>query len=305
MPVGPFVPNTTILSADVNDDLDDIALALTGSVAANGETPMTGAIQAFAGTLALPGITWTTDFNTGRYHPSADAMTDVVGGVAVAEFSATGVNFPLGASTGGVAIMPPGVMLPYGGAAAPTGWLLCFGQSVLRADFPALFTAIGTAYGAADGTHFNIPDLRGRVPAGKDDMGGSAASRLTNATMTPNGITLAAVGGAQIITLAQANLPNVSLDTQLTSGAVAVTDSRTFSGSKASSTAGVAGASDAILQSSGSNATLTGISVSPSGSISGTVSNLNGFTSTLSGGVGQTATDKMQPSIITNYIIKT
>lgn len=76
-----------------------------------------------------------------------------------------------------------GVVLPYAGASSPSGWLLCFGQSLLRSDYPELFTSIGTTYGAADGTHFNVPDLRGRVPACKDDMGGSAASRL-NTTLT-------------------------------------------------------------------------------------------------------------------------
>lgn len=46
------------------------------------------------------------------------------------------------------------------------GWLYCNGQSVLRATFPALFNAIGTRYGAADGTHFNVPDMRGRFARG-------------------------------------------------------------------------------------------------------------------------------------------
>lgn len=76
-----------------------------------------------------------------------------------------------------------GVVLPYAGASAPSGWLLCFGQSLLRSDYPELFANIGTTYGSADGTHFNVPDLRGRLPACKDDMGGSAAGRL-NITLT-------------------------------------------------------------------------------------------------------------------------
>lgn len=52
--------------------------------------------------------------------------------------------------------------------AAPAGWLLCQGQSLLRSDYPRLFAAISTAYGAVDSTHFNVPDLRGRVPVGID-----------------------------------------------------------------------------------------------------------------------------------------
>lgn len=94
--------------------------------------------------------------------------------------------------------IPAGVILPYGGSSAPTGYALCFGQALSRTTFAALFAAIGTAYGIGDGsTTFNVPDLRGRVPAGLDNMGGSAASRLTATTMSPNGTTLGATGGGQ------------------------------------------------------------------------------------------------------------
>lgn len=51
---------------------------------------------------------------------------------------------------------------------APRGWILCQGQSLLRTAYPRLFTAIGTVYGAADSTHFNLPDMRGRVVVGTD-----------------------------------------------------------------------------------------------------------------------------------------
>lgn len=53
-------------------------------------------------------------------------------------------------------------------ATAPDGWMLCDGASLLRASYPALFSAIGTTYGSVDGTHFNLPDLRGRVAVGRD-----------------------------------------------------------------------------------------------------------------------------------------
>jgi microcystin-dependent protein len=43
----------------------------------------------------------------------------------------------------------------------PTGYLECDGASLLRASYADLFTAIGVAYGNADGTHFNVPDYRG------------------------------------------------------------------------------------------------------------------------------------------------
>lgn len=70
--------------------------------------------------------------------------------------------------------VPIGSILPYGGAAAPSLWLLCDGSSLLRASYPALFTAIGTAFGSADGTHFTLPALCGgtaRFPLGKATAG--------------------------------------------------------------------------------------------------------------------------------------
>lgn len=69
---------------------------------------------------------------------------------------------------------PPGLISPYGGSVAPSGWLLCDGASYLRTDYPDLFAAIGTTYGAADGTHFNVPDLRGRAIVGHAAAGGHA-----------------------------------------------------------------------------------------------------------------------------------
>jgi microcystin-dependent protein len=79
---------------------------------------------------------------------------------------------------------PAGVVLPFAGSSAPAGWLLCYGQAISRTTYAALFAALGTAYGVGDGsTTFDLPDMRGRVAGGKDDMGGSAASVL-NVTLT-------------------------------------------------------------------------------------------------------------------------
>lgn len=101
-----------------------------------------------------------------------------------------------------------GVVLPFAGAAAPEGWMLCYGQAVSRTAYAHLFSVIGTAFGAGDGTTtFNLPDLRGRVPGGKDDMGGTAAGRLTTAGSGVNGAALGGAGGAQTHTLTTAQMP--------------------------------------------------------------------------------------------------
>lgn len=103
---------------------------------------------------------------------------------------------------------PTGSVVPFAGASAPTGWLFCFGQTVSRTTYAALFVALGTTYGAGDGsTTFTLPDLRGRVPGGKDDMGGVAASRLTTGASGVNGASLGASGGAETHTLSSTQMP--------------------------------------------------------------------------------------------------
>lgn len=91
----------------------------------------------------------------------------------------------------------------WGGATAPTGTVFCFGQAVSRTAEPylAAFSALATTWGVGDGaTTYNLPDLRGRGLFGRDDMGGAAANRITNAVSGIVGTTLGAVGGSQSLT---------------------------------------------------------------------------------------------------------
>src|SRR5215471_1434909 len=79
--------------------------------------------------------------------------------------------------------VPTGAIEMFAAAAAPSGWALCDGSSVLRsgAGYDALFAVIGTVYGSVDGTHFTLPDLRGRVAVGFAASGGHAdVSTLSN-----------------------------------------------------------------------------------------------------------------------------
>jgi microcystin-dependent protein len=93
-------------------------------------------------------------------------------------------------------LVPTGVVAPFAGATAPTGWLMCYGQVVSRSTYGALFTAVGTTYGSGDGsTTFNLPDLRGRGVFGVDSMGGSAAGRVTSGNSGITGTALGAAGG--------------------------------------------------------------------------------------------------------------
>lgn len=118
------------------------------------------------------------------------------------------VKAAIDAALATIGSVPPATLAVTALTAAPTGWLLCFGQAVSRATYADLFAALnadGLIYGVGDGTTtFDLPDLRGRVVAGQDDMGGTSANRLTSPL---NGDTLGATGGAESHTLTTPEMP--------------------------------------------------------------------------------------------------
>lgn len=102
--------------------------------------------------------------------------------------------------------VPIGSVMSYAGSSAPSGWLLMYGQAISRTTYADLFSVLGTVYGSGDGsTTFNLPDLRGRVVAGKDNMGGSSSNRLTSPI---NGDGLGNSGGSQSHTLSISEMPS-------------------------------------------------------------------------------------------------
>jgi microcystin-dependent protein len=82
------------------------------------------------------------------------------------------------------------MIAPFGGTAAPTGWLLCDGSTLLQSSYSDLYAAIGTRYGGS-GASFVLPDLRNRVPRGAS----SASATVTTA-------------GADTVTIASDNIPS-------------------------------------------------------------------------------------------------
>ena len=114
-----------------------------------------------------------------------------------------------GSNLTGIITVPTGCIVPFAGTSAgtPSGFLLCHGQAVSRSTYSGLFSVITSIYGDGDGSStFNLPDLRGRVIAGQDDMGGTSANRLTGQTGGVDGDTLGGSGGAETHTLTEAQL---------------------------------------------------------------------------------------------------
>lgn len=110
-----------------------------------------------------------------------------------------------------VATVPVGGVLdwPWASGSIPPWAGLPGGQPVARATYPvlaALDTASGTPHGVSGG-NIVLPDYRGRVGVGKDDMANVAANRITVAVSGINGTVLGAVGGAQGVSLSIGQLP--------------------------------------------------------------------------------------------------
>jgi microcystin-dependent protein len=189
---------------------------------------------------------------------------------------------------------PVGTVLDYAGTSAPTYWLLCYGQEVSQATYAALYAIVGTTFntGGEGAGNFRLPDLRGRVVAGQDDMGGSSADRLTGVTGSVNGDTFGATGGAEthVLTTAQlaAHTHTANVTDTHTHGLPASIAGTAFSGS----TAFFTNANGATLINANVTQTST-VASGGAGSIS--VTNVNAGS--------DAAHNNVQPTIILNKII--
>jgi len=197
-----------------------------------------------------------------------------------------------------------GTMIDYCGAAAPIGFLLSYGQSLSTTTYAALFAVTGYTFGGS-GASFNVPDCRGRVIIGKDNMGGASANRITTGGAGFNGDTLGANGGAETVTLAIGNLP--------------AHDHPGSTGSKGSLTVGAESGHTHQVRIYTSGGPGTGQSP-PDGSFDTSASTLalpttggGSHTHTLTGAItvtiaaqgSGTAVNKTQPSLVLNKCIKT
>ena len=123
------------------------------------------------------------------------------GGYARLGLGASGTALTAGSATASwVQTVASGIVAPFAGASAPTGWLVCDGSAVSRTTYAALFSAIGTNWGAGDNsTTFNLPDLRARAPIGVNPASGGNSALSTR--------TLGTNGGSESVTLTSNNLP--------------------------------------------------------------------------------------------------
>ena len=240
-----------------------ISAATSGTDYSAGTSALsTGIVKSTTTTGALSIAVSGTDYSAGTSALSTGIVksTTTTGALSIA-VSGTDYQPPL----------PSGVMFPYGGSSAPSGWLLCDGSAVSRTTYAALFTAISTSFGVGDGsTTFNLPNTARRTIVG---AGGTGTATLAN--------TVGSTGGSETHTLSTAELAVHS------HGVTDPTHSHNYYLPN-SDTAGAGVAVGVSSDGSASTATTsssTGVSINNAGSGS--------------------AHNNMQPSLVTNFIIKT
>lgn len=184
--------------------------AITMSAAAGGTF---SAATLLAQSAANPSVRWNATGNPVDQKDWRSWITNT-GGLHFGFFNDAGVEQAAAAvqfnPDGSNSLIPPGVMWEFAGAAAPTGWYFCDGVPKSRTTDAKLFAAIGTVFGAGDGsTTFGIPDTRGRVTAGPDPtnlrLGGSTRPGTFSAA---GSAVLGAAAGEQTHTLIAAEQAN-------------------------------------------------------------------------------------------------
>jgi microcystin-dependent protein len=133
------------------------------------------------------GSVLTATLTTNVYNPEVGAIVFDESTAAFYGYTNSSTWIPLGGSS---QIVPTATVTAFAGSSAPAGWLMCDGSAVSRTTYASLFSAIGTTYGAGDGsTTFNLPNTQGVF------VRGSGSQTISGVSYSG---TLAAIQGDQM-----------------------------------------------------------------------------------------------------------
>ena len=215
--------------------------------------------------------------------------TKLKAGAVTAEKMAPGAAFVTGM------VMPYAGVVDNGSNPVPSGWLLCDGSEQDGSVYVALKNLLQTTYGdytngtgGSGTTHFRVPDLRGKVIAALDNMGGGSADIINAITNATNADTLGGVLGVEEYTLSSAESGMPAHTVTSTLSATAQTTARVGNDS---------GSQNSLDYFGGRNQGLNtaAVTTTVSGTASGSVAAAN----------ASSPHPLLQPTMFMNYIIKT
>jgi microcystin-dependent protein len=130
-----------------------------------------------------PGYTFTNDevVTPAKLNSAATPIVSNIVTADIVDANVTTAKIANGAVTqeklnSSVTLVPTGAVMPFAMNTAPSGWLAANGSAVSRTTYAALFAAIGTTYGAGNGsTTFTLPDLRASFVRGAGSDGVATA----------------------------------------------------------------------------------------------------------------------------------
>ena len=185
---------TTLTESEVETYVTNGALNLDAGSTLGGSAISTGTHTSTLDFSALTNVPsgLADGDDVGTTLTESEVETYVVNGALDLDAGTTlgGASISTGAHAGGI---PSGVIAPFAGTSAPSGWLLCDGSAVSKTTYADLFAVIGTTFGDAN-ADFHLPDLNGRVPVGLGSTGTFATLGLT--------------GGEENHTLSESEMPS-------------------------------------------------------------------------------------------------
>ena len=198
----------------------------------------------------------------------------------MANYEATRYDFD-GANLTGIEGVNTGIVVPWGSASIPSGFLLCDGQSVSTTTYAALFAVIAYTYGGSGG-NFNVPDLRDKTICGVSSSNSKALAQTVGAnTVTPTGNIAGSTGST---TLTSSQIPS---------------HSHTF---QARNPMGFNTQTNAQVQANMAGTTGETMTMTVTTANAGSGSSHD---HTLSANFSGSANSVLQPTLVLNYIIKT
>jgi len=285
----------TVLSVALSDG---VTTNLSQSQTQNGTIQLTGTLTVQT-IVTFPNVSgyWNIDNRTVGGYVMITTASGTNATIGIPQGKTSQIYVDITSSTPGIKFLnpaDPGTYWDYASGTAPAWlagctsngttaqlpWITCDGSAVSRTTYPYLYQAIGTTWGIGDGTTtFNVPDLRNRARV-------SVFPSTPLLTSPLNGATVGAVSSAANVTIAQANLPAVTLATAIASGQ----GSHVHTGTLQSNTGGAA--------SGGSFSALTNQLIGPQNTLNIAAATLPAMTGTTPLGGSGTAIPTVQPTAI-------